>query len=121
MGFKDKFKKFSVGVMSLIAPLGESLGAAMYSKEAQRLEEEKIVTQTEILQIISSIIRGEETEEIFVSTLGVPERVKKKPSLKDRLKAIELMAKRYNAFAPKGESQQTALDELIAKMNEVIK
>lgn len=79
-----------------------------YLKEyiEKRMEEKEkalIADQDEVLKYLTSVLRGEsESEEIVVESIGdfmsEARTMKKAPSEKDRLKAAELLGKRYSLF-----------------------
>ena len=65
-------------------------------------EDERIMKQDEILMLLTSIARGEQTEQTLqLCGDGCQELVDKDISAKDRLKALELLGKRYGTFAEK--------------------
>lgn len=68
----------------------------------ERLEEirsKKIANIDEIMQGLTSIFRNEVKEEVpLMCGDGIQELVKKEVSIKDRLKAGELLGKRYGMF-----------------------
>ena len=65
-------------------------------------EDERIMKQDEILMLLTSIARGEQTEQTLqLCGDGCQELVDKGISAKDRLKALELLGKRYGTFAEK--------------------
>lgn len=69
-------------------------------------ESELIATQDEVLKYLTSVMRGlSQGEEIVVEGKGdgisEAKRMKKAPGEKDRLKAAELLGKRYGAFTDK--------------------
>ena len=71
-------------------------------------EKEKalIADQDEVLKYLTSVLRGEsESEEIVIENIGdftsEARTMKKAPSEKDRLKAAELLGKRYSLFKDK--------------------
>lgn len=67
----------------------------------KELESKRIADGTEVLEYLSSVVRGEsETEEVIGCGSGV-ERVKKKPNERERLKAAELLGKRHGLFTDK--------------------
>lgn len=76
-----------------------------------RLEEihnEKTVDAQEVMEYLTAVLRGESTsEEIVVEGLGdgVSEArtMEKRPSEKDRLKAAELLGKRFGLYTDKVE------------------
>src|SRR5690625_3383663 len=60
------------------------------------LKKESIAEQDEILQFLTKVVRGELTEEIPVGMGdGYQELKDKEPYLKDRIKAAEMLGKRY--------------------------
>ena len=72
------------------------------------LESEKIAQADEVMQYFTKVLRGEETEEVVVvegQGDGVTEarKIKKEVSPKDKLKAAELLGKRYGLFTDKVE------------------
>ena len=73
------------------------IDARMESKDNYR-----IASQDEILQILTDIARGITEEEVVqFSQLGEELRTTRKPSIKDRMKASELLGKRYKLFTDK--------------------
>lgn len=69
-------------------------------------EKELIADQDEILKYLTAVLRGEsESEEIVVESIGdymtEARTMKKAPSEKDKLKAAELLGKRYSLFSDK--------------------
>lgn len=70
----------------------------------KKLESKTIANQTEILQFLTRIVRGEEKEEVLVN-VGNFEQEKQeiKISAKDRIKAAELLGKRYGSWIDKQE------------------
>lgn len=74
----------------------------------KEIESEKIADQTEIMQYLTAVLRGESvSQEIVVEGLGdgcsEARRIDKAPSEKDRLKAAELLGKRYGLWTEKLE------------------
>ncbi|MGD6847274.1 terminase small subunit [Rossellomorea aquimaris] len=71
----------------------------------ERLEELKkksIAEQDEILQFLTSVMRGEHTEQIPIGIgEGAQQLEDKDPFLKDRVKAAELLGKRYVMWTDK--------------------
>lgn len=61
----------------------------------KEIESKRIMDAKEALELLTSIARGEEQEEVIVSYMDGYERVKKPPDIKDRLKAVESILKRY--------------------------
>ena len=77
-------------------------------------QDERIMKQDEILRLLTSIARGEQTEQTLqLCGEGRQKLVDKDISAKDRLKALELLGKRYGTFAEKidvsvGKSEKLA-------------
>ena len=66
-------------------------------------EKNLIADQDEVLKYLTAVLRGEsESEEIVIENIGdytsEARTMKKAPSEKDRLKAAELLGKRYSLF-----------------------
>ena len=67
--------------------------------------ESRIASQDEILQILTDIARGVTEEEVVqFSQLGEELRTTRKPTIKDRMKASELLGKRYRMWIDKVEA-----------------
>lgn len=79
----------------------------------ERLEEihsEKTADAKEVMEYLTAVLRGESrSEEIVVEGLGdglsKAKTMEKAPSEKDRLKAAELLGKRYSLFTDKVEME----------------
>ena len=72
-------------------------------------ESQLIATQDEVLKYLTSVLRGEsQSTEIVVEGTGdgcsEARTLKKEPSEKDRLKAAELLGKRYGLYTDKIET-----------------
>ena len=68
-------------------------------------DESRIASQDEILQILTDIARGITEEEVVqFSQLGEELRTTRKPTIKDRMKASELLGKRYRMWVDKIEA-----------------
>lgn len=63
----------------------------------KEIASKRIMCAQEALELLTSIARGEIDEEVVISFMGGYEKVKKKPDIKDRLKALESLLKRYPA------------------------
>ena len=74
---------------------------AEIDKRLQKIEEESIADLKEVLKYLTAVLRNETEEEIIMTRgvgegVSVIERVMKKISAKDRLKAAELLLKRLD-------------------------
>lgn len=76
------------------------------AKRLKQLESKRIASAEEVLQYLTRVVRGTETEEVVVVE-GVGDgrseatKVDKTLSAKDRIKAAELLGKRYMLFTDK--------------------
>lgn len=80
----------------------------------EELHNEKTADAQEVIEYLTSVLRGESTaQEIVVEGTGdgcsEARAIEKAPSEKDRLKAAELLGKRYSLFTDKVE-MDTDLD-----------
>ena len=75
---------------------------AYIDERMKELEEEAIADQSEILKYLTRIIRDEEREEVLVN-VGNFEQEKQeiKISAKDKIRAAELLGKRYGSWTDK--------------------
>lgn len=64
-------------------------------------ESERIASQDEVLEFLTRVMRGQEIEEVVGFTKYGAIKEKKTPSAKDRVKAAELLGKRYALFTEK--------------------
>lgn len=79
---------------------------AYIDERLKKLESEKIATQEEVLQYLTSIMRGDQQEKTLISIgeLG-QEIVDIDVGAKVRIKAAELLGKRYRLFTDKVEAE----------------
>ena len=64
-----------------------------------KLESEKIATQEEVLQYLTSVMRGEKTEPLLVlDGEGTQKVIQAVPNVQSRTRAAELLGKRYGTF-----------------------
>ena len=93
-GYSEKYAK------SQSHKLLENVGIKNYIDERlAKLESEKIATQEEVLQYLTSVMRGEKTEPLLVlDGEGTQKVIEAVPSVQSRTKAAELLGKRYGTF-----------------------
>lgn len=78
-------------------------------EKMKQIESERIAKAEEVLEYLTKVIRNEEEEEVVV-TVNVGDfqtevqKVKKELSAKDKIKAAELLGKRYRLFTDKVEA-----------------
>ena len=87
----------------------ENVGIKNYIEERMESKDNyRIASQDEILQILTDIARGITEEEVVqFSQLGEELRTTRKPTIKDRMKASELLGKRYRMWVDKAELEIT--------------
>ena len=78
----------------------------------QKLESERIASAEEVLQILTSTMRGEIQEEVIVvegegDGISSARIMKKQVSAKERIKAAELLGKRHALFTDKTKIEGT--------------
>ena len=79
------------------------------------LESEKIAQADEVMQYLTKVMRGEETEETIVvegqgDGISEARKIKKEVSPKDKLKAAELLGKRYGLFTDRVQLEDTTVE-----------
>jgi phage terminase small subunit len=81
-----------------------------------KLESKRIANAQEVLEYLTGVMRGDEKEEVMTED-GVSYR---EPSVKDKLKAAELLGKRHALFTEKQEISanvaSTKLDDIISQI-----
>ena len=83
-------------------------------QQLQKLKTEKIADAQEVLEYLTSVMRGEQKEQVALLTgEGVQNLVQKDVSAKDRLKAAELIGKRYALFTEKVELQGETMVQIV--------
>lgn len=92
-GYSKKTAKQS-GAENLAKPY---LKAAIEKRNAE-IQSEKTADMTEVMEYLTSVMRGEQTESVATAK-GVCEDVE--VSAKDRIKAAELIGKRHGAWTDK--------------------
>lgn len=86
---------------------------AYISEQMAKKQDERIMKQDEILRLLTSIARGEETEQTLqLCGDGCQKLVDKDIGAKDRLKALELLGKRYGTFTEKVKVETEVSDKL---------
>lgn len=89
-GYSEKTAR-EMGTENLSKPLIR----AYIDKILAEKDNERIASQDEVLQFLTSMMRGEIHEEVVATDDFKPVIVTKKAQPKDRIKAGELLAKRY--------------------------
>ena len=97
-------------------------------EQLKKIEDESIADATEVMKYLTAVMRNEITEEVVVvegegDGCSSARIVKKELSAKDRIKAAELLGKRYRFFVDKVEQKvdvnaATKLDSILQQLEE---
>ena len=103
VGYSEKYAKARSHKML------ENVGINQYIDDnLEIIQKESIAEADEIMRYLTRVLRGEEKEEILVYVGdGMQEIQTIKPSAKDRIKAAELLGKRYRLWTDKQEVEIT--------------
>lgn len=98
-GYSDNYAKAQSSKML------ENVGIKSYIEERMKeLDEESIADQKEVLQYLTRVMRGKETEEVLASVGNFEQEIKNiSVGAKDRIKAAELIGKRYSLWTDRVE------------------
>jgi phage terminase small subunit len=100
-GYSEK-TAYSIGQRLL-----KDVEVAAYIKErAEQINNKTIADATEVMRYLTSVLRGEETEEIIVvegmgDGCSSARRIDKRVGAKEMIRAAELIGKRYGLFTDK--------------------
>ncbi|WP_418223563.1 terminase small subunit [Clostridium isatidis] len=89
-------------------------------EQLKKIEEESIANATEVMKYLTKVMRNETIEEVVIPCEGGYAKVDKKPSEKDRLKAAELLGKRYRLFVDKVEADVNASVNSTKKLDSIL-
>lgn len=108
---------YSIGVENLKKP---EIKKYIEQRMAEK-EKELIADQDEVLKYLTSVLRGESlSTEIVIEGIGdgmsEARTIKKEPSEKDKLKAAELLGKRYGLYTDKVDIDAT---EAVTIINDI--
>lgn len=103
VGYSEKYAKARSHKML------ENVGINQYIDEnLEIIQKESIAEADEIMRYLTRVLRAEEKEEILVYVgNGMQEIQTIRPSAKDRIKAAELLGKRYRMWTEKQEIEIT--------------
>jgi phage terminase small subunit len=74
---------------------------AYIEEQIAKKDTERVASQDEVLEFLTTVMRGQITEQVPVVMEKTFEMVDKTPTIKDRTKAAELLGKRYQLFTDK--------------------
>lgn len=103
-GYSEKYARGNAHKLVANSCIKEYIDARMAEKDS-----ELIASQDEVLKYLTSVLRGKnKSTEIVVEGTGdgcsKARTIKKEPSEKDRLKAAELLGKRYGLYTDRIET-----------------
>jgi len=91
------------------ADVREYIQARLAEKDAQR-----IARQDEVLEFLTKVLRGEVTEKFALGVgMGKQKLVDKELDAKDRIKAAELLGKRYGIWVERSELDVNAVVQIV--------
>ncbi len=93
-------------------------------EQLKKIEDESIADVTEVMKYLTKVLRGEEEEEMVVVEgcgEGVSEatKIRREVSPKDKLKAAELLGKRYTMWTEKVQVDNSAEVEKAKKLDAI--
>lgn len=95
---------YSIGNENLKKP---EITAALREKEKE-IQDKNIAKQEEVLTYLTSIMRGEQSENVLIGIGNGKQKIAEiKVSAKDRIKAAELLGKRYGSWTDKVDINST--------------
>lgn len=109
-------KKDSVASAAATRMLGNVNVKSYIDDQLEKMHNERTADAQEVLEYLTSIMRGEQEEEVLRG-VGMGEQTKTKIDVgaKDRLKAAELLGKRYALFTDKVDLQS---GDIVIKVGE---
>ena len=97
-------KKDNVASAAASRMLGNVKVKAYIDEQLEKLKSERVADQQEVLEFLTSVMRGEKTEPLLVlDGEGKQKVVNAIPPVQARTKAAELLGKRYRLFTDKQE------------------
>ena len=94
----------------------ENVGIEAYiAKRMEELKSERVADQQEILELLTSVIRGEAKAATLIGLGGGEETIEEEmpPTMAERVKAAELLGKRYKLWTDKVETEVTGAVQFI--------
>lgn len=93
-------------------------------EQLEKIKSEKVADAQEVMEYLTSVMRGEsQSEEIVVEGCGdgysEARKIEKAPSEKDKLKAAELLGKRYGMYTDRMKVDNDAENEKVQKLDNI--
>lgn len=83
-------------------------------EQLKKINDSKVAKSQEVMEYLSKVMRGEEKEETpILCGDGYQKLIKKEVGAKDRIKAAELLGKRYSLFTDNVKLDGTAMVQII--------
>lgn len=96
-GYSSKYANTNAAKLLQITTIKDFIDKRMAEKES-----ELIAGQNEVLKYLTAVMRGNSSASVLArDEIGADRVIKKPPDEKERLKAAELLGKRYNLFTDK--------------------
>lgn len=94
-------------------------------EKMKELESKRIAKAEEVLEYLTRVLRGEETEQVVVTEnigdfMSEAKVVDKEISAKDKIKAAELLGKRYRLFVDKVEKDSKVNVNSTTKLDSIL-
>ncbi|NGT62950.1 terminase small subunit [Clostridium perfringens] len=94
-------------------------------EKMKELEDKRIAKAEEVLEYLTRVLRGEETEQVVVTEnigdfMSEAKVVDKEISAKDKIKAAELLGKRYRLFVDKVEKDSKVNVNSTTKLDSIL-
>ena len=95
----------------------DNVGIATYMKERlAELDSKRVADANEVLEYLTSVMRGESQSEVIVMEDNRPKRVMKSPDERERTKAAELLGKRHRLFTEKVEVKDETAERALSSL-----
>ncbi|MBR6923829.1 MAG: terminase small subunit [Oscillospiraceae bacterium] len=120
-----KVKKDTVASANGSRMLRNAKIKAYIDEQLDKLHSERSASANEVIEYLTSVLRGESTSEEIL-TVGIgdgcseAQNVQKRPSERERLKAAELLGKRFGIFTEKSDDSNVLqkLDDVLKQIGE---
>lgn len=87
-------------------------------EQIEKKDIQRIASQEEVLQYLTKVLRGEETERLPIVGKDFFEMVDNTPTIRDRTKAAELLGKRYTLWTDKSSDDDKPIEIVITRKSE---
>lgn len=96
-GYSNKYANTNASKLLQITTIKDYIAQRMAEKES-----ELIASQDEVLKYLTAVMRGSSSASVLArNEIGADKVIEKPPDEKERLKAAELLGKRYSLFTDK--------------------